>query len=179
MVILFVTLGVISVNLVPSSENVGWMSKGFERETCFPGPPRLWSSPTVFQGMFKIRKQKGLTWWQWCMMMKTFHLLLPVSGLQWPGQGSQASGRRTHRSLSHAYKCPGSVVHLQRGLLPTKGTILFLEVHLPSQPRRKTNRFCVQLKQKGGAGNGLTPEVLSSGWEPGGSPDINYQACTA
>lgn len=50
-------------------------------------------------------------------------------------------------------------MHLQKELLPIGGNILFLEVPLPSQSRRKTNRFCVQLKRKGGTGNGLKPEV--------------------
>lgn len=64
-------------------------------------------------------------------------------------------------------------MHLQKGLLPTRGSILFLEIVLPlSQPKRKTNRFYVQLKKKGSAENGLKPAGMclapvGTWWKPG------------
>lgn len=101
----------------------------------------LW---VVFERRSKARKQKHLTWWQWCTPMKTSHPRLSASEPRWPGQGSPASGRRTRRSRWLACRCPGSVVHLPRGLLPTRGTILFLE-----SPCHVNQQILCSVKKKG------------------------------
>lgn len=107
---------------------------------------------SALQRRLGIRRQKGLTWWQWYMMMASVYVASSKWAVSHQAGAAGASGRRTHRCSKQPLPQMsrlGVVVSREGCTSPTRGNVLFLEIPVSSQSMRKTNWFCVQLKRKG------------------------------